>query len=242
MLLSLDYKIWTVDCFVSFVILFAGTSSTLLENLKLCTKFNFQKKDPNSEFEFLNDFLRILNAIFTWIIWIFAPKIVILFKYRIQCNIMTTIHSFLARKFKFTKIRQIEFLDTIYHFLTVCSRMRHQILIWLNFEWIKNFLEIFLINWMLSSNCTKAARNSLTQKSPSQTKNLNTWTADSRLRCIRFFHSSWRACERWWISLDFPASLHPLQLAFTAFCLESYVYFWRQCIYHVWNVLERPYV
>ena len=99
-------------------------------------------KIHNCVFEFLSrktSFLWIfLNTWFAWIIWIFAPKIVILCKYRINNNwkllnfgcensksnrnqriIITLIDWFLARKIKFTFFLKIEFLDTIWDFLIV---------------------------------------------------------------------------------------------------------------------------
>ena len=68
-------------------------------------KFNFQK---NSKFRIWifelksNDFWEFLNGRFTWIILIFAPKIMILFKNRIYKNLkLVNLDNFLAWKFKF---------------------------------------------------------------------------------------------------------------------------------------------
>mgnify|MGYP006863702493 CR=1 FL=1 len=69
---------------------------TLSEYLKLCQKNQFQK---NSKFWIwifelkCNYFWEFLSGRFTWIIWIFAPKIMILFKDRFKkvenCWILT---------------------------------------------------------------------------------------------------------------------------------------------------------
>ena len=57
---------------------------------EIMSKNSIFRKIQNSEFEFFelkrNDFWEYLNVRFTWILWIFAPKIVILCKYRINNN------------------------------------------------------------------------------------------------------------------------------------------------------------
>ena len=58
-----------------------GFDGTLLEIIKLCPKIQFSEKFKVVN---LNDFWEFLNARVALIIWIFAPKIVILRKYRIN--------------------------------------------------------------------------------------------------------------------------------------------------------------
>ena len=63
--------------------------TTLLENLKLCPNIQFSEKFKIAKWNLWakNKWLwKMLNARFTWIICIFAPKIVILRKYRINNN------------------------------------------------------------------------------------------------------------------------------------------------------------